>query len=238
MAIAAFSGVDQITPQDQTNGDAASSSTTTPSGGTLTPKINGSLLISVMGFNNANYTSVNSGFSTTDTHNNDASSAAIAFAYLIQSVAANVTPTFTKSVSNSQWAITNITLVPTGVNNPGLISHTLAQSTNGNNVTTGAINTTNASVLFVLAAVDSTSSEVITDSASNTWTARTDFGAGTNHVRLFYCINPTTSASHTFTCTIASGKPSIAVAAFSNVSSYDTEVGAGQNTPWKSHAGQ
>ena len=221
----------QLLPFDQFKFDAGSTSALTHSAGTLSPGIDNSLLISVLSLNNSNYSSIDSSFSVYDAHSHDANSVGLVFGYQIQTTSTSRTPTFTTTTSNTQYAIISFVLVPPLTSPPTLIAHTIAQSTNANSVTTGAINTTGATALFVLAAVDSSTAEVINDSAGNSWTARTDTGSGVNHVRLFYCIAPITSAAHTFTCTITSGKPSICAAAFSATGNFDVENGAGSNNP-------
>jgi len=233
MEVVGWSGVDTLFPFDFFKTDAGTSSSTTHTAGALAPGIDNSLLISVMAFNNANFTSIDSSFSTYDPHNHDASTVGIVFGYQIQTTATSRTPTFTVNTSNSQYAITSFVLIGPASNPPVLLSHTLKQSTNSNDATTSAIDTRGASAIFVLAAVDSSSSEVITDSQSNTWTARTDFNNGANHVRLFYCLSPSTNASHTFTVTQTGAKPSICVAAFSGIltaSAFDVENSGGNNT--------
>lgn len=70
----------------------------------------------------------------------------------------------------------------------------------GANVASSAMNTTGATLL--VAAVGTISSNVapfISDSAGNTWTALTSFGSGISRSRIHYVLNPTTSATHTFT---------------------------------------
>lgn len=69
-----------------------------------------------------------------------------------------------------------------------------------NGGTTSAIDTTGAD-LFVLFAAFANGSPTVSDSQGNTWTALTSRAAGSNRARLYYCIGPTTNASHTFTFT-------------------------------------
>lgn len=113
---------------------------------------------------------------------------------------------------------------------------------NGN--TTTATNTTNAK-LFV-ATVQSykpVGTPNITDSAGNTWTLISIIsGANATSVSAYYCINPITSASHTFTVSLAGGYASISVNVFSgpnftynsfnsNTGGSVTSIGAGLITP-------
>jgi hypothetical protein len=91
-----------------------------------------------------------------------------------------------------------------------LVAHTGA-SLNTSPVTTPAIDTTGAT-LIIIAAADDVAPSVPTDSAGNTWTPLTLWDQGTTMlVRLFYCVNPTTSTSHTFT--VAGDVPGLAVEA-------------------------
>lgn len=100
-----------------------------------------------------------------------------------------------------------------------LLTHTALGSTGGTDVTTGAIDTTGAS-LIVVAIGSHTTVPSFTDSASNTWTLLAPgLSQNNNRLALFYCLNPTISATHTFTTTLggSTATPSIAVASFSNV---------------------
>lgn len=106
-----------------------------------------------------------------------------------------------------------------------LIAAAVGQSPGGNTSTTGASDTTGASVL-VVAVVDqaASGSAVVTDSKSNTWIPLTNLAAGGRHVRLFYCLSPIVGSGHTFTVTtIASGFPTIEMLAFDGVTLFDAE---------------
>jgi len=90
-----------------------------------------------------------------------------------------------------------------------------------NSNTTSAIDTTGAElitiscVFYTLATIP-----VIIDSEGNTWTALTKANSVTAAaVIIYYCINPTTSANHTFTATSINSYPAIVVNAFSCASS-------------------
>jgi hypothetical protein len=77
-----------------------------------------------------------------------------------------------------------------------LVAHTGASSATP--ATTPAIDTTGATLIIIAAADDVAPS--VHDSAGNTWTPLTLWDQGTTMLlRLFYCVNPTTSTSHTFT---------------------------------------
>lgn len=83
--------------------------------------------------------------------------------------------------------------------------------------TTGPINTTGAKLIVCGCRNEGSPATPITDSAGNTWqqldrATSANFGLG---IRLFYCINPTTSATHTFANGMGPGY-TIGVMAFDN----------------------
>ena len=92
-----------------------------------------------------------------------------------------------------------------------------------NGVTSSAMDTTGANLIVVSVAAYSSLGSNLTDSESNTWTALSSDSNGTSLERIFYCISPTTSSSHTFTFNQSSTYPSIAAIAFSGVSAFDSE---------------
>lgn len=106
-----------------------------------------------------------------------------------------------------------------------LVSNTAKGSTGAgfpSGVTTAAISTVGAN-LIIISRTDFSSGDVsVSDSASNTWTSVVDYRPANNvFIGMFYCFNPTTSATHTFsTPSDAQGTvPTIAVASFSGVKS-------------------
>lgn len=96
--------------------------------------------------------------------------------------------------------------------------------------TTAAINTTGASLIVLVVTGYNTSGVTPTDSAGNTWTGLTHYAnASLRGCRIWYCVNPTTSASHTFTASQSYGGPAIVARAFSGtetVSPLDVSNGA------------
>jgi hypothetical protein len=96
-----------------------------------------------------------------------------------------------------------------------------------NGTTTAAIDTTGAKLLLASFAYNNGVSLTFSDSAGNTWTALTTSTNGsTRSTRQYYCINPTTSASHTFTFGGTSITGSITVTAWGATSiAFDKEVG-------------
>ncbi|MFM2357274.1 MAG: hypothetical protein RJA61_11 [Candidatus Parcubacteria bacterium] len=108
-----------------------------------------------------------------------------------------------------------------------LIANTGAGSSGGNNVTTGAIDTTGANLIVVVVSWYSGAANTLSDSKGNTWTALTAYAAGNTQQRIYYAYNPTVGSGHTFTATNSS-YPSIAVSAWSGAatSPYDVENGS------------
>jgi len=100
----AFSGVVQTSPNDQQNG--ANSFNTSLATGSITPVENGELLFTVYGINGVGVPiSIDSSF--TETHEVDFNSGVSyggATAYLIQTTAAAINPTWTRTNSNGQAA--------------------------------------------------------------------------------------------------------------------------------------
>lgn len=86
-----------------------------------------------------------------------------------------------------------------------------------NATTTSSINTTGANLIVIAVASYAVASvPVITDSNSNTWTNIINTASAANgRASLFYCLNPTVGAGHTFTATRTGGYQNLAVVAFS-----------------------
>lgn len=114
-----------------------------------------------------------------------------------------------------------------------LQQHTSAGSTNGDSVTTSAINTTTGSPNLIVIGVSYNGGGAgctPTDSVSNAYTGLTSYPDGSfRTVRLWYKYAPTTNASHTFSCSDTGTLPTLTVAAFSGAatSPFDVENGAG-----------
>ncbi len=112
-----------------------------------------------------------------------------------------------------------------------LIAHTFVAGT-ANGGTTPQIVTTGANLIvigvpyFIGAGTPILANE-ITDSASNTWQALTDYNTALDGgVRLFYCFNPNTSGTHTFTVAHTGEFPSLYVLAYSgSAGSPDQQAG-------------
>lgn len=106
-----------------------------------------------------------------------------------------------------------------------LVASQKAAGLNGG--TTPAINTTGAKLIVISASYFNGVGITVSDSAGNTWTPLTaTSNGGTQSTRLFYCINPTTSAAHTFTFGSTNVTGSITVTAWSASGvAFDKEVG-------------
>lgn len=111
-----------------------------------------------------------------------------------------------------------------------LIASTSAGSSDGNSVTTGAIDTTGASLLVV--AINSyalVNLPTLSDSKTNTWNQLTAWfttGDGVMQVCLFYAVNPTVGSGHTFTASEDASFAAIGVMAFggaNTTSPFDAE---------------
>ena len=115
----------------------------------------------------------------------------------------------------------------------GANGHAQASAATTTPATTGAIDTTGASLLVVLSSTDLSVPSVITDSKSNTWVNRTVYSdaGSTVGLKVSYVVNPTVGTSHTFTNT--GYNPSIAVLVFSGAATstpYDVENGQNMGT--------
>jgi hypothetical protein len=114
-----------------------------------------------------------------------------------------------------------------------LVAQAGAGSTNGNNVTTVAVDTTGAN-LIVASVTDYTTPAVLSDSNGNTWTALARSGSASSpFTRLYYCDSPIVGAGHTFTASASGSVPTINVVAFSGAlgaSSYDSPNQNGATT--------
>jgi hypothetical protein len=98
-----------------------------------------------------------------------------------------------------------------------------------NSVTTDAASTSSAN-LIVLCSSAYNSAPTPTDSEGNTWTGLTARGS-TARTKLWYCLSPITSGTHTFSMSQSGTYANLAFAAFSGVNAYGgTETGDGYGT--------
>lgn len=113
-----------------------------------------------------------------------------------------------------------------------LVVATAAGSPDGNGVTTSAINTTGADVIFAAVSdFDDAAEAVLTDSKGNSWTFTSATAVEPDtRIRIAYCINPVVGVGHTFTLTGTGSFPSLSVAAFSGVGATPIDQQAGAAT--------
>lgn len=123
------------------------------------------------------------------------------------------------NATNKTITVTVTDVVDTS--NFAVIGSGVSVGATGGTATTGNYDTTGAKIIVI--AVGTNGSPSITDNQSNTYT---EIGSIAATCRLFRCINPATSATHTFTAS-ATGFPSIAVLAFSGSGSIVTDSGSG-----------
>ncbi len=119
------------------------------------------------------------------------------------------------------------------IDGPSLVAHASIGGSDGG--TTASINTSGATLLVaILANGNSTtigSSGVVSDSKSNTWTARNLAASGTAaYLRIFDCVAPTVGTGHTFTFTLVGGYPFLAVAAFKGRTGTFSKQGTSNDT--------
>lgn len=100
-----------------------------------------------------------------------------------------------------------------------LIGSISAKSTNSNDVTTGALNTTGADFLvLVLSDYQAVSLSAISDSKGNTWNALTSHSVSSaDRCTIFWSVPTSVGSGHTFTATRTGAFMSICVGAFSGM---------------------
>lgn len=111
------------------------------------------------------------------------------------------------------------------------VGHVVAGSADTNNVTTGTLDTTGATLLVLVLSNYNAVATTISDSKGNTWTALTGFNQASNaHCRIYWSVPTSVGSGHTFTASSTAGYPSISVSAFSGpvrTSPADQQNGAG-----------
>lgn len=108
-----------------------------------------------------------------------------------------------------------------------------AVTSNTNDVTTAAIDTTGADFLIIFSSdYSAAAARVISDNKGNTWNALTDVSTGASTRGRIYWSKPTSvGVGHTFSNSGTTGFPSIFVAAFKNVNVTPFDVEAFDNDP-------
>lgn len=107
-----------------------------------------------------------------------------------------------------------------------------------NATTTSSVNTTGAKLIVIAVASYAVSAvPVITDTYSNTWTSIINTASvAAGRASLFYCLNPTVGAGHTFTATRTGGYQNLAVLAFSGAKATSvTDQSNGATTGQQQH---
>lgn len=108
-----------------------------------------------------------------------------------------------------------------------LVASAWKGSTDNQNVTTDAIDTSGANLLVhVVPWYNQAVEPTISDSKSNTWTQLTYAHETTCAVRIYYCLSPSVGSGHTFSALHTSGGdeyPDLHVMAFSGVDSYESQ---------------
>lgn len=110
------------------------------------------------------------------------------------------------------------------------INHTIKVSTDGSNVTTNNISTIGASLIVLIGASYSLSTEPTpTDNEGNTWIPLTpQVGPFNSRLHGFYCSAPTTNANHNFSFSGPTNFPALAVLVYSGTNlttPFDVESG-------------
>jgi len=117
----------------------------------------------------------------------------------------------------------------TGTTTISLVAHTSASSPDHNNVTSGSIDTSGASLLVVAVSLQGLGTGTLTDSKSNTWVALTERESSLSIIKLYYCKNPTVGSGHTFTFSTTARYPAICIQAWNSTdttANADGDVGA------------
>lgn len=109
-------------------------------------------------------------------------------------------------------------------------------------VTTDAVDTTGKDLIvlsfnwYAGASSGFTGAPTVSDSAGNTWTALTERSVGSGDLiykeRIYYCVNPTTSATHTFTASGVNGywSAGYVAATGAHATPLDQQAGSGATT--------
>ncbi len=201
---------------DRWRGYGTSASGGADYGNQLTPSEDNALIIACVSAD-ADPSSINSSF-TVAQHINVSGGAYYGngMAYQIQTTATARNPSWSWSGGNfAALSMASFKLSSAVSSTFVLVSSTIKKSTDNASVTTDAIDTTDAIAIVGCMGNDGTThniSSTWSDSASNSWTAGTYASSAESGVKAFYVLNPTTSATHTFTFTNATTNyPVIAV---------------------------
>jgi hypothetical protein len=106
-------------------------------------------------------------------------------------------------------------------------------SGNSNTVTSANVNTTGAKIICISVSYYTAGGALtISDSQGNTWIPLTAKTGAVNVVisKIYYCINPSVSATHNFTSVSSGGFSSINVSSFSAIGAVTYDVQSNSNT--------
>ncbi len=97
--------------------------------------------------------------------------------------------------------------------------------------TTAAANTTGANLIVLAVQYLMEPTITVSDSAGNTWTALSAYGSYAESAsQMYYCLNPVTSAAHTFTVSGSGSYAQISALAFSGAGAIDQQAGYAATT--------
>jgi hypothetical protein len=126
--------------------------------------------------------------------------------HFIQSTQGAIAATGTSDTGGAINQITGIMTFKAAAAGFTLVTHIGAQSSDGISATTAGINTTGATLLVAAVARLHGASASLSDSKGNAWLALTTRdNASAYSVTLYYVLNPTVGASHTFSTNVGGG---------------------------------
>jgi len=206
-----------------------------------TPSKNAALIVTGLDFSFAGTITINGSFTLVNQVNVSGAHVGGAIAYLIQTTAAAVGPTWTSSTTNLMRASMAIFVAPdTPLSPDPLLLGTVVASTDG--VTVAAtLNTVGASLITVHASYrmqtgqEAAPSIAPTDDLGNTWILAHEEHATIQRHAVYYALPPTASATHTITFTGTSNgvgvSPSMAIGVWqTSWSALDQAVGDSVST--------
>lgn len=94
------------------------------------------------------------------------------------------------------------------------LTGTTAGSSDANSVTTSSINSSGATLIVVGVAINGNSPTAPTDNQGNTYTQAITVSSGIARSAIYYCVNPTTNSSHTFSYSQFNTTPTLFVNVF------------------------
>lgn len=168
-------------------------------GGSLTPSVNNTLVVATAANRAGNVLDIDSDFTLVQSINRSTTTLGVAGAYKIPGVE-TVAPNWTVDVSmypgSPNMSATMLSFRPVVSSAWQLLGSVIAPSLS----TSTPIDTRGTTLLVAVFFRYSAGTPTFTDNQNNTWIQIAQVG-GTGSVgsQVFYCVNPTTAASHTFT---------------------------------------